>query len=231
MDIQQSLFVIGNQAFEMFQMYLANLIVGSGATITTKTAADIASSISVGLFSPISGQIDPLRLGETERQMKIASAYGQRLNPKKSDIIEKLVSEYPSHNFVIDYEEAKKLFGCVREPKNDEYELEEALFFYARKPLSDQNIIADLLESDDKEEGECENEGEEQYLEDGSSPEEPEEANNVSVETKNGNQGNETRNDTKRKRGLEKTVRGNDEKNTTDKEESLSALDYNNWQK
>jgi len=58
--------------------------------------------------------------------LRIAEAYSQRLNPKFQGI-KQLVQEYPSHQFVIDFEEAKKLFGAVREPTQEEAMFEEFL--------------------------------------------------------------------------------------------------------
>ena len=141
LDIQQAMSVIGSQAFEMFESYLLNLISGTQALITTKTAADIASSMAVNLLSPIPSQIDPLRLGEMNRLMNIALAYGQRLKPEGIEVIKNLIYNYPSHSFVIDYEEAKKLFDCVREPDDLELELEEMIFPLVRKPASTEIIL------------------------------------------------------------------------------------------
>lgn len=141
LDIQQAMSVIGSQAFEMFESYLLNLISGTQALITTKTAADIASSMAVNLLSSIPSQIDPLRLGEMNRLMNIALAYGQRLKPEGIEVIKNLIYDYPSHSFVIDYEEAKKLFDCVREPSYLESELEEMIFPLVRKPSSPEIIL------------------------------------------------------------------------------------------
>ena len=141
LDIQQALSVIGSQAFEMFESYLLDIISSSQAAITTKTAADIASSMAVELLSPISSQIDPLRVGEMNRLMNIALAYGQRLKPQGIEVIKNLIYNYPSHSFVIDFEEAEKLFDTVREPYEFELSLEEAIFPLVRKPPSTDVIV------------------------------------------------------------------------------------------
>lgn len=143
LDIQQALSVIGSQSFEVFEHCFLGILARSQANITTKTAADIASSISVGLLSPISSQIDPIRLGEMNRLMEIALAYGERLNPDKRETLSKLIFGYPSHSFVIDYEEAEDLFQCVREPTEVESLLEEAFSTYIYQP---QEVIAFLDE-------------------------------------------------------------------------------------
>ncbi len=151
LDIQQALSVISSQAFEMFESYFSDIISSSQAAITTKTAADIASSMAVELLSPISSQIDPLRVGEMNRLMNIALAYGQRLKPHGIEVIKNLIYNYPSHSFVIDFEEAEKLFDTVREPYEPELSLEEAIFPLVRKPPSTDVIVnlETLVEEDD----------------------------------------------------------------------------------
>lgn len=139
LDIQQALDVVGSQAYTMFEDYFSGLIESSQGVMSTKTAADIASSMAVQLLTPISGQIDPLRLGEMNRVMHVAQDYGARLCKKSSSqetmrTITKLSSEYHTHGFVIDYEEAKELFINVREPTENERLLEDNLLWIARVP-------------------------------------------------------------------------------------------------
>lgn len=87
----------------------------------TKLAADISAQHTVGLFSPIYAQLDPMRLGEIERAMMIGHRYGVRVQSRnvKEDTLEKLVSYYLSHHFAIDIGEAEKLFHSVSEPSDD----------------------------------------------------------------------------------------------------------------
>ena len=90
----------------------------------TKLAAETAARIVTGLFRPIYGQIDPIRLGENERAMMIAKHYGERISENTenlvSDTLNRLLVRYPSHEFVIDREEAQTLFSSVREPTEAE---------------------------------------------------------------------------------------------------------------
>jgi hypothetical protein len=117
--------------FRSFEANFLNLKRKSGYTITTKTAAEISSKLAVGLISPISAQIDPIRLGEVQRSIKIAKDYGERLC-KDEDLIDHLIAEYPCHSFVIDIDEAKKIFKNVRELDSDEELLETELFNLVR---------------------------------------------------------------------------------------------------
>lgn len=137
----QSLTSLNEQIFRSFEVNFLNLKRRSGYSITTKTAGEISSKLAVGLISPISAQIDPVKLGEVQRAIKIADAYGQRLC-EKSDLVARLIVGYPSHGFVIDFEEAQKIFGNVRWVENVEIELEKLLFPIVRN--EGDNMINDL---------------------------------------------------------------------------------------
>ncbi len=112
--------------------------------LATKTAADIASRIVTGLYSPIYAQFDPIRLGELQRAQTIALHYGQRLIEKSKVCTEatvmQLIMGYPSHHFVIDVDEAKSLFkNKVRDPTPPEAELASALHVFLRRPVTLDN--------------------------------------------------------------------------------------------
>jgi hypothetical protein len=69
--------------------------------------------------------------------MMIAHQYGIRLARKniQPDALESLISEYPSHGFVIDREEASSLFSVVRPP--DEFEISLAQSLILSRVLDD----------------------------------------------------------------------------------------------
>ena len=137
------------QLFECFEEAFVQLIRNSGSGITTVTAADIASKISVGLFSPISSQIDPLTLADSHRSVMVAEDYGKciaKLIPpeKASQVINRLVNEYHAHDFVIDYEEAQAIFGNENvQFISNEYEqkIEISLFSAWRNPISKNQFV------------------------------------------------------------------------------------------
>lgn len=130
LDTIQALSYMQAQAMNAFRTYLIELKRDAG--LSTRMAAEIASKLATGLFSPIYSQVDPVRLGELQRSIEVAYAYGNRLSSKsnnlKPDALDRLVSKYPSHGFVIDRSEAKELFKSVRAPKDDELEL--STFWY-----------------------------------------------------------------------------------------------------
>lgn len=141
LDLQQSLSVIGEEMFSIFEKCFLETIYKSGGVISTQMATEVASSMAVGILSPVTSQIDPLKIGELSRSIKVAYEYGIRLNPSIESSIQKLVSAYPSHSFVIDREEAKELFRVVRNPTDKEMILEVILYECVRSPASQKLIL------------------------------------------------------------------------------------------
>ncbi|MBD2579851.1 hypothetical protein [Oscillatoria sp. FACHB-1406] len=142
LDLQKALDVLRDEVFKAFEVCFIETVYRSEGVVNIKLAADIASSMAVGLLTPIAGQIDPLRLGELSRSMEVAYEYGIRLNPSLGGKIKKLVDGYPSHSFVIDRQEAKGLFPSVREPSNEELILEQILEQCVRSPTSEPLIFS-----------------------------------------------------------------------------------------
>ncbi len=135
LDIFKAIAVIQQQAFGTFEEYFLNIISHSGGAISAKTAADIASGLVSGIYSPMMNKIEPLGIGEMQRAINIATAYGTRLGLRNinSEQLDRLVMEYPSHGFVIDKREAEELFTTVRFPSTSESAIENVLndFFNA----------------------------------------------------------------------------------------------------
>jgi hypothetical protein len=135
----EALNMLESRTYSLFEEHFINLRFKSGFQMSTRVAADIAANMAVGLFAPIYGQIDPMRLGEINRSVRIAIEYGERLGRKnlKPDVLNGLVANYPSHSFVIDYEEAKELFYNVRRPTTEEEYLVK---------LVEQSVVKNTLE-------------------------------------------------------------------------------------
>ena len=138
LTVVDTLTALQDNAFMAFEKFFLDLTTKSGGSITLKTATQIATNMTTGLFAPLYGQVDPLHIGEAGRAMSIASRYGQRLLGHgcniESNALEFITSEYPSHGFVIDRQEASNLFKEVREPTRDETLLAEKLDEKSRLP-------------------------------------------------------------------------------------------------
>ena len=68
----QALSTLRNETFATFQEFFVNLLDRSYGQISTRSAAMIATRLTVGCFSHIYKQIDPMRLGEYHRALNIA---------------------------------------------------------------------------------------------------------------------------------------------------------------
>ena len=130
----QALEYIQEVAFAFFEESFLKLRARSESQIATRTAAEMASQLSNGLFEPLVGQIDPLRVADIRLSMRIAEEYGNRLRSSNVEegTIRKLVYQYPSHGFVLDLQEARTLFKEVKLPTPAEAELAELV-----APLAD----------------------------------------------------------------------------------------------
>ena len=120
LDIMQAVRSVTEQAEAAFCRYVERF---SSMGITTLTASQMACDLAGRIFQPIAAQIDPLRIGESERGMQIANDYGKRLGASErlqERGLERLIGEYPSHATVIDMEEAKKSFKGVEAMTDDE---------------------------------------------------------------------------------------------------------------
>lgn len=121
-------------AFEKLRQEASNLFLNiltdiseSQYRITLKTASHIAAELTVGFVAPIFEKLDPVVIAEDYRSNRVAHAYAERLNfhskalirRQTFDALEKLLSGYPSHGFVIDRQEAASLFRQVK-PISDE---------------------------------------------------------------------------------------------------------------
>ncbi len=136
----QELDILRALAIQMFETQFTSLLDGSFGNITIKTAAEISSRLTVGILSPISSQVDPLQIGEVERSIQIAKEYGKKLNIG-DEILDLFTMNYPSHRFVIDFDEAKKILkDKVRAPNDKELPLEKAMFNPIRIPRKENQI-------------------------------------------------------------------------------------------
>jgi len=116
-----------SQSFEMFSDFMMEIKGRSGNNVSFRLAAELARDVTVGLMGNIFEQIHPDVIGKDFRDLSIATKYGDRLNKKfgnlKSNGIARLVHDYPSHDFVIDHEEAKDIFERVELPSERFWDL------------------------------------------------------------------------------------------------------------
>ncbi len=115
--VSGALDALQEKSFQLLEHVLLTLRARSGFQISTPSALETAEKLAIGLYAPIYGQLDPVRIGEIARSLLIASEYGERLNRYSMNLKDRallsLVHGYPSHDFVIDFEEAQGLFHQI----------------------------------------------------------------------------------------------------------------------
>ena len=145
----QSLTSLQQRAFMMFKDYFITL--KTELPITTKTASEISTDLTIGFLAPILAQVDPLKLGEQERALNIALEYGKRIC-QNTETVERLVLGYVSHGFAIDAQEASEILQNVREIEGDEISLEELIGPSTRMQSESPRILSLLETKEDKNE-------------------------------------------------------------------------------
>jgi hypothetical protein len=138
LTLMSAINALHRNAQEAFDGFFSSVTEKSSGRITVRTASEIATKLTEGLYSPISQQIQPSHLGEVYRSIEIAWAYGTRLMRKSRNFnretLDYLINNYPCHGFVIDMEEASEKFRHVRACTEDERILMDELGESAHSP-------------------------------------------------------------------------------------------------
>lgn len=105
--------------------------------LARSASSEMATALVNGLMRPIAERIDPFRLAEVNRALSIAQAYGVRLASRGRNLreagLDDLISAYPSHSFVIDRKEARRLFLRVYSAEGEVRRLSEWVRDWMRK--------------------------------------------------------------------------------------------------
>lgn len=138
LTVMYTLSALKGKALQAFDEFFLHTKGKYGSTVTLRTASQIATEMTSGLFTPIYRQIDPLYVGEATMAMLIAGRYGKRLLSEGRNIeaskLSRMIMEYPSHGYVIDRKEASELFCSVLKPTSAGTCLEKKLGNSARLP-------------------------------------------------------------------------------------------------
>ena len=114
---------LATETFDVFERVMLGIKVKSFGTVSFDTASRIAANITSGVMSPIYAQISPDALGTDLRDLHVATQYGMRLARQSEiaspEVVDHLVSGYPSHDFIIDRTEASELFETVSSPDDN----------------------------------------------------------------------------------------------------------------
>lgn len=118
----------------------------SGGMLLALAADELVMS-DFGELGPLISQDDPIHIDEAEPAQRTVRLYAERLALPhlKDGALDRLLTGYPSHDFVIDREEATDLLRTVRAPTSDEAEF----LTHAEPILHDRRTQSRLLFLDD----------------------------------------------------------------------------------
>lgn len=114
---------LADATFELYEDIALKIIAKSHGLVSFKVASEISAQISSNVMSSVYAQFDPNVLGEDRRDIDVAMQYGLRLAEYSENAdrrtIRKLVTGYPSHDFIIDRREALRLFQNIDFPSEE----------------------------------------------------------------------------------------------------------------
>lgn len=119
--------------------------------LSTKMAADVACELTDSTIGKLFAQIDPMRLAEDSRSVKVIESYAERIASAniKDGAIKSLVNSYPDHNFVIDPQEAREvIFKNPEAPCDELRDLGNQLKSYFSRYLYSDDPVALFLKPD-----------------------------------------------------------------------------------
>ena len=123
MVVRTALNGLFEETYKAFVQVMLRITLSSGYTISFDVASRVAAEIATGVMTPVYAQVDPESLGKDLRDLSVATAYGERLakhgGNASSETVQRLVEDYPTHEFIIDSAEAKDLFKIVKEPTDE----------------------------------------------------------------------------------------------------------------
>ncbi len=151
---------LSEEAFKLYERLMISIKVKSDSLVSFKLASQLSADMASKLLSQVYAQISPDIVGNEKRDLDIAVHYGHRLNDisdnaKDAHTVEHLVQCYPSHDFIIDDDEARTLFDNVDVPSSELYELVVEVgpvaFNEAEKPFVLALTAPNAFEDDDDE--------------------------------------------------------------------------------
>jgi hypothetical protein len=131
LDEFKSIEFMREQAIEWMHFYAMVMLRRYGMSL--KDALHDSVPLVCGLLGPMFQRIDPLEVGEHRRALAIGEEYAERMlaltgNSNAKEIIKRVVWEYPSHDFSIDFEEAQEIkLPVYRLSETEDRQLTEAI--------------------------------------------------------------------------------------------------------
>lgn len=133
------------ETFSLYEHFMLSIKRRSGDNISFPIASEVAGDMASRVMSPISERIDPAVLGSDHRDLQVAIEYGKRLAAYSENIsplaVKFLTEQYPSHDFIIDMDEAQELFEEVEAPKPALWQLIKHLDHFVFSPHEPTIVI------------------------------------------------------------------------------------------
>jgi hypothetical protein len=118
---------LADAAFDLYERLMIGITLRSQGNVSFKLASEVSSTMAGQMMSGVFGQINPEVVGSEKRDLEVAREYGERLiagsSNASSSAVHTLVYGYPSHDFIIDDDEAKDLFKNVELPRDSLYQI------------------------------------------------------------------------------------------------------------
>lgn len=118
---------LGEASFELYEQLMMSITMKSGGLVSFALASELSASMASKLMAPVYQQVNPEVVGSEHRDLNVALEYGIRLIKcsRNADLeaVHRLVRFYPSHDFIIDSDEAEELFDRVEVPSESLYAL------------------------------------------------------------------------------------------------------------
>ncbi|MBP1873569.1 hypothetical protein J2Z19_003284 [Ensifer adhaerens] len=145
------------ETFALYEHFMLSIKQRSADNISFPIASEVAGDMASKVMSPIFQQISPSILGSDYRDLRVAIEYGNRLAFHSENIspvaVKFLTEQYPSHDFIIDKQEAESLFVDVEGPKPELWGLIKHLkdfVFVPHEPTAVFNLNTFLEVVDDE---------------------------------------------------------------------------------
>jgi Serine dehydrogenase proteinase len=146
---RSALLDLKSQTFDLFSHNMLSIISASRGSVSFRLAAEIAAKMTADIMSGIYAQINPEALGQDFMDLNVAKEYCERLNKRTGNLkpgaITRLVYEYPTHDFVIDFEEATELFHNIALPTETLVELMKARMADMLRPKAGDQGVVEML--------------------------------------------------------------------------------------
>lgn len=118
---------LADASFELYERLMMGITLRSYGNVSFKIASDVSATMASQMMSGVYEQINPEIVGSEKRDLEVAREYGERLiacsGNSSEAAVYTLVYGYPSHDFIIDDEEARHLFKNVDYPTDSLYQI------------------------------------------------------------------------------------------------------------